>query len=105
MTFLDKAKQALGQAKNKAGALADEHGDTIDKALDKGGSFIDGRTGGKYSDKIDKARNTAKEAADKLAAQHEAATSTRPTPPVEAADPIEPAQPIDPPDPLDPNRP
>ena len=54
MSFLDKAKQAFGTAKDKAGELATEHGDKIDSAIDKGGSFIDQKTHGKDADKVAK---------------------------------------------------
>ncbi len=70
MSFMDKAKGAAGQAKDRAGRLASEHGDRIDNAIDKGGSFVDSRTHGKYTGKIDKARGSAKNTSGKLAAQH-----------------------------------
>jgi uncharacterized protein YjbJ (UPF0337 family) len=112
MSFLDKAKQAFGTAKDKAGELANEHGDKIDSAIDKGGSFIDQKTHGKYADKVAKAGSTAKNAADKLAAQNEAGTAAptseaRPDPeaPTAAADPTEAAGPIPAPEPVDPPEP
>lgn len=43
MDFLKKAKE-----------LADQHDDKIDEALEKIGDKVDERTGGKYSDQIDK---------------------------------------------------
>ncbi|HEV7756456.1 MAG TPA: antitoxin [Mycobacteriales bacterium] len=45
---------------NKAKNLAREHGDKIDKALDKVGDVVDQKTGGKHRDKIDKALGEAK---------------------------------------------
>lgn len=69
MSFLDKARAMADKAKDQAASLASQHGDKIDRALDKGGHFVDSRTHGKYSDKITKARTAAKGAADQLAAQ------------------------------------
>ncbi|MBL7500415.1 antitoxin [Frankia sp. CNm7] len=42
-----------GDLKEKAEDLAEKHGDQINDGLDKAGDFVDDRTGGKYSDKID----------------------------------------------------
>lgn len=46
--------------------LAGQHGDEIDKGIDKGSDIVDKRTGGKHGDKIDKAAEKAKDAADDL---------------------------------------
>ena len=54
MSIVDKMKEFLGQ-----------HGDQVDKAVDKAGDMIDEKTGGKYADKVDKAQEQAKKAADK----------------------------------------
>lgn len=109
MSFLDRARQAFGQARNRAGRLADEHGDRIDEALNKGSSFLDERTKGKYAGRIQQAREGAKDAADRLAEQrHAAPPASKPPEPashVEAPEPIEPPEPIDPPEPLDRKRP
>ena len=87
MSFLDKAKTALNQAKDKAADLAEQHGDKIDQAIDKGGNFVDQKTKGKYSDKIDKAQGAARGAADKLAAQ---GVDDAPAPPAAVPDPAAP---------------
>jgi antitoxin protein of toxin-antitoxin system len=52
MSIMDKMKAFLGQ-----------HGDKVDKAVDKAGDMIDQRTGGKYADKVDKAQEQAKRTA------------------------------------------
>ncbi|WP_109474111.1 Rv0909 family putative TA system antitoxin [Ornithinimicrobium cavernae] len=81
MGLLDNVKKAAHAAKEQAGHLAEKHGDKIDRALDKGGSMIDQRTHGKYSDKITKAKGAARSAADKLAAERgQAGTSEAPGP-------------------------
>ena len=45
---------------NKAKGLASQNSDKANSLVDKGGDFIDSRTGGKYADKIDKAQDAAK---------------------------------------------
>lgn len=94
MSFMDKAKTALNQAKEKAADLAEKNSDKIEKAIDKSGDFIDQKTKGKYAEKIDKVQGAAKGAADKLAAQGE----TDPAAPPAAAvpDPAAPAPPAPP---------
>jgi hypothetical protein len=49
MGFLDKAKQMLGQ-----------HEEKVEDAIDKVADVVDDKTGGKYSDKIDKGVDAAK---------------------------------------------
>ncbi|HET8602079.1 MAG TPA: antitoxin [Segeticoccus sp.] len=109
MSFLDKAKQMFGQARTRAGELADEHGDKIDQAIDKGGSFLDERTKGKYSDTINKVSDGAKGAADRIAEErhHEERPPTPPEPAshLDTPDPVDPPEPIEPPEPLDPRQP
>lgn len=101
MTFLDKAKRVLGRAKGRAGALAGRHGDKIDQVIDKGGSYLDQRTSGKYSDKIHKAGDSAKGAATRLADQHREAEQPTSSPKA----PDEPASLVDPPRPVDATEP
>jgi hypothetical protein len=50
MGVLDDAKQFI-----------DEHDDQVDQALEKAGDVIDDKTGGRFSDQIDKAENIAQE--------------------------------------------
>jgi len=49
MSIVDKMKAFLGQ-----------HGDKVDKVVDKAGDMVDKKTGGKYADKVDKAQEQAK---------------------------------------------
>jgi len=66
MGILDKAKAALGGAKEKAADLAHDHGDKITGAIDKAGDLVDKTTKGKYAGKIDAAQAKAKDAVVKL---------------------------------------
>ena len=59
MSFLDKAKARLTDA-------VDQHGDKIAQGIDKAGSMVNERTGGKHADKIDSASKKAKDFVDKL---------------------------------------
>jgi hypothetical protein len=54
MSIVDKMKEFLGQ-----------HGDQVDKVVEKAGDMVDEKTGGKYADKVDKAQEQAKKTADK----------------------------------------
>jgi len=58
---MDKANELKDKAAEKAKDLAMDD-DKVDQAKDK----LDDATGGKYSDQLDKAANTAKEHNDKL---------------------------------------
>lgn len=51
---------------DKAGDLAKQHERTIEQGIEQAGDFVDGRTGGKYAEHIDKAQNMANEQLDKL---------------------------------------
>jgi hypothetical protein len=59
MSFLDKAKSALGKA-------VDSKGEQIADGLEKAGDLADKKTGGKYSDKIDQGVEKTKDALDGL---------------------------------------
>ena len=59
MSFLDKAKAALTDA-------VDQHGDKIAQGIDKAGSVVNEKTGGKHADKIDRATGKARDALDSL---------------------------------------
>jgi len=69
MSFMDKAKDALTQAKGKAADLADQHGGKIEQSITKAGDFVDKKTGGKHAGKIDQVQAKARQAAEKLAAE------------------------------------
>jgi hypothetical protein len=59
MGFMDKAKAALTDA-------VDQHGDKIAQGIDKAGSVVNEKTGGKHADKIDQATGKARDALDSL---------------------------------------
>jgi MT0933-like antitoxin protein len=59
MSFMDKAKAALTEA-------VDQHGDKIAQGIDKAGSVVNEKTGGKHADKIDQATGKARDALDSL---------------------------------------
>ena len=54
MSFMDKAKAKLTEA-------VDQHGDKIAQGIDKAGSVVNEKTGGKHADKIDKGVGVAKD--------------------------------------------
>lgn len=58
MGFMDKAKDAMGQHQDKIDQAVDEHGD---KVVERGGDMVDERTGGKYSEQVDKGQDFARE--------------------------------------------
>ena len=58
MGFADNLKGIVDKGKD----LAAENSDKIDDVVEKAGDFIDNKTGGKYSDKIDKVQEAAKKA-------------------------------------------
>lgn len=68
MSFLDKAKEAAEQAVEKAKEAASTAAHKIEETgvVDKAASFADEKTGGKYSDKIAKAADSAKGGVSKL---------------------------------------
>ncbi|MFM9371801.1 antitoxin [Streptomyces sp. Da 82-17] len=67
MSFLNKLKDKLAPAKDKAAGLAKEHGDKIDHGLDKVARTVDQKTKGKYSDKIQSGTGKAKEGLHRFA--------------------------------------
>jgi hypothetical protein len=86
MSFLDKAKQALGEAREKASELAEKHGGKVEQAIDKAGDLVDAKTKGKYADKIDKVQAQAKSAVTKLGDQGGTAEGA---PAAGASDPVD----------------
>lgn len=58
MSFIDTLKGLLGKGKEAASQNADKVHDAIDKAAD----VADDKTGGKYTEQIDKAADAVKKA-------------------------------------------
>ena len=80
MGLIDNLKAKLGPAKGKVSDLAQQHGDKIDRGLDKMAKTVDEKTKGKYSDRIQSGTGKAKGAMDRLAHKdHD--TGTPGTPP------------------------
>ena len=65
-SLLDKAKGVAGDLKDKVSDLVDKHDGKIDSAVDKTADFVDDKTGGKFSDRIGRAKDAAHGAVDKL---------------------------------------
>ncbi|MEW2014776.1 MULTISPECIES: antitoxin [unclassified Rhodococcus (in: high G+C Gram-positive bacteria)] len=58
MGFADNLKGMVDKGKD----LAAENSDKIDDVVEKAGDFIDSKTDGKYSDKVDKVQDAVKKA-------------------------------------------
>ncbi|QNG17724.1 antitoxin [Rhodococcus triatomae] len=58
MSFADTLKGLIGKGKKAAA----DNSEQIQGAIDKAADFADDKTGGKYSEKIDKAADAAKKA-------------------------------------------
>lgn len=79
MSFMDKAKDALGDAKAKAEELAAEHGDKADGAIDKATTFIQSKTPDNLDDKVKTAADKAKGLVDDLETEGKKDASNRDT--------------------------
>ncbi|HET8896099.1 MAG TPA: antitoxin [Protaetiibacter sp.] len=62
MGFLDKLKGSAKKAKSSAA----EHTDAVSDGIDKSAEFVDDKTGGAHTDKIEAAADKAKDVVDKL---------------------------------------
>lgn len=56
----------IGDFVDKAKDLAAENKDAVKEGIDKAGDFADEKTGGEYSDQIEKGEETAKDFVDGL---------------------------------------
>ena len=83
MSVFDGLKGKAGELKDKATELVGENADKIKGGIDHAGKFVDQRTGGKYSDKIDGFQNKASEAVDKVDRKQgpDSGTDSGPIPP------------------------
>ncbi len=61
------AKEALSDAKSKAGEVAHDSKAKVEGLLDKAGTVIDERTDGKYADTVAKVKTKAGDLVDKVA--------------------------------------
>lgn len=65
----DEADKLTRQAAGKLGEVTHDNRDKVEGFLDKAASKVDEQTGGKYSDKIAKARESASKGVDKVEEQ------------------------------------
>lgn len=56
MGFMDSVKGIVGKGKE----FAEKNPDKTDGIIDKAGDFVDGRTGNKYAEHVDKAQDAAR---------------------------------------------
>ncbi|MBO0906841.1 MULTISPECIES: antitoxin [Arthrobacter] len=80
MSIFDGLKGKAGELKGKATELVGENADKIKGGIGHAGKFVDEKTGGKYSDKIDGFQSKASEAVDKVDRNQGPATGTEPGP-------------------------
>ena len=66
MSAFDELKGKAGLLKDKAAEFVGENSDKVKGGIDKAGNFVDQKTGGKYSDKIDGIQSKASQAVDNL---------------------------------------
>ena len=74
------------EIKDKLSDAVKQHGDNIDKGLDKAAEFIDEKTGGKYSEHIDAGVEKAKDALDDLSESGDEAKKSASDASTDAAD-------------------
>lgn len=67
MGFLDKLN--LKKRRRQATDVAADHGDKITDGVDKATDFVDDKTGGKHTDKLEQVDEKAADAIDKLASE------------------------------------
>jgi hypothetical protein len=67
MGLLDTVKGWFGGGKAKVQGTVATHSDTIKGGIDKAGSVVDDKTGGKYTDKVTTAQEKGKDLVDGLA--------------------------------------
>ena len=65
--IVDKAKEVAQRFGDTARGLFSQHSDKADAAIDKAGDVVDDKTGGKYTDKIEKAQAKAHGLVEKAA--------------------------------------
>jgi uncharacterized protein YjbJ (UPF0337 family) len=64
--FLDKAKDLAKGLQGKAKTTVGENQDKIESGIDKAADFVDEKTKGKYSEKIEKGKGAAHRAVEKI---------------------------------------
>ena len=61
MGLFDKAKDAISARQDDIKNLASHHSDQVVQGIDKAGNTVDDKTGGKFSDQIDKGQDALKD--------------------------------------------
>ncbi|MEU6226454.1 antitoxin [Streptomyces sp. NPDC047042] len=87
MGLLDNLRAKLTPAKEKVSDLAQQHGDRIERGLDKAAKTADEKTKGKYSDKIHTGTDKAKGAVERMAHKEGGSRDDMFTPPPDAPGP------------------
>ena len=72
----DKIKEVVGEAVGKSKAALGENADKINSVIDTVTNTADSKTGGKYSDRIEKLKDTAKGGVSNLSSDGSAAGGT-----------------------------
>jgi hypothetical protein len=65
--LVEQAQQALTTARERAGSLADEHGDEVRTWIDRAATTIDSRTDGRWSEQVGRVREQLSTGIDRLA--------------------------------------
>ena len=79
--YLDRAKDLAKDLTEKAREAVSENSGKIDDGIDKAAEFVDDKTKGKYSDKIDSMQAKAHDVVHRIAADKDRGTSGGATPP------------------------
>ena len=61
MGLFDKAKDAISDSQDDIKNQASQHSDQVEQGIDKAGNTVDDKTGGKFSDQIDKGQDALKD--------------------------------------------
>lgn len=61
MGLFDKAKDAISDHQDDIKNQASQHSDQVEQGIDKTGNTVDDKTGGKFSDQIDKGQDALKD--------------------------------------------
>ena len=66
MSVFDELKGRAGELKDKAAGLVSQNSGRIKDGIGHAGSFVDQKTGGKYTDKIEGVRHKASSMVDRV---------------------------------------
>ncbi len=61
MGLFDKAKDAISDRQDDIKNQASQHSDQVEQGIDKAGTAVNDKTGGKFSDQIDKGQDALKD--------------------------------------------